>query len=413
MGGAAFTIGDTPLNTPRMPRDIYETVNKNCQVLLKERFIHVETPIDGPAKEDFGDVDILVCEPREAKQLEDAAWVAEVARILGTDKSVYTKGNGAAGNFAVRWPGPDAGDKWVQVDVRVCSSLQEMHWILFRHAHGDMWNVVGSMIRPYGLSVDEQALWLRVPEIEYINKTRAKVKLTEDSSRVLEFIGIDEKKYWAGTFATLDEMYELAASCRFMYTPPIELDDEGNEIQPWSNNSLKSNDRRRAKMRKGFRLWVEEFIPKCREQGRFATKPTTKEETIERALTAFGVREEFERVRNEFLVEQQHDVIFKELIKGSVPPVEDPQDSAAILKRSCLVKALKATILLGSDEYGCVFDKSAIDKDGLYDLDEVKLFIKAKCDVIGNAALKRHNDAYKERMIAKEASNAAKDAGQA
>lgn len=410
MGGSAFTIGDSPLNTPRMPRDVYETVKKRCQDLLKEHFHHVETPIDGPAKPDFGDVDILVCEPREPRRLEDVAWVAELARILATDKHIYTKGNGAAGNFAITWPGDDAGDKWVQVDVRVCPRLQDLRWILFRHAHGDMWNIIGSMIRPYGLAVDEHALWVRVPEIEHTNKTRSKIKLTEDPARALEFLGIDKMKYCAGTFASLDDMYELAASCKFMYTPPIELDAEGNEMQPWSRSSLKSNDRKRTKMRPGFRIWVDEFIPKCREQERFITKPTTKEETIERALATFGVREEFEQVRKEFLVERQHNVILKELIKGSVPGVLNLIDNAAILKRSCLVKALKATILQGSNRYGCMFDRSSIDKDGLYDLDEVKLFIKEKSDIIGDAAMKLHNDAYKTMMEAKEAANETKEA---
>lgn len=60
MGGLAFTKGPYPLYTPRMPCGIYEYVRRNCHAILRELFVIVATPIEGPGKSDFGDIDIFV-----------------------------------------------------------------------------------------------------------------------------------------------------------------------------------------------------------------------------------------------------------------------------------------------------------------------------------------------------------------
>lgn len=65
MGGLAFSKGPDPLYTPRMPRDVYQYVREHCHALLRELFVVVATPIDGPGKSDFGDIDIFVATKRE------------------------------------------------------------------------------------------------------------------------------------------------------------------------------------------------------------------------------------------------------------------------------------------------------------------------------------------------------------
>ncbi len=60
MGGSAFSSGADPLHTPRMPPDVYHAVKAECHARLRQLFLCVATPIDGAAKADFGDVDILV-----------------------------------------------------------------------------------------------------------------------------------------------------------------------------------------------------------------------------------------------------------------------------------------------------------------------------------------------------------------
>ncbi len=61
---------------------------------------------------------------------------------------------------------------------------------LFKHAHGDIWNLLGSTIRPFGLTVDEDALWLRIPEIEKFDRKKAKIRLTSDPVEVIRFLGL-------------------------------------------------------------------------------------------------------------------------------------------------------------------------------------------------------------------------------
>ena len=110
----------------------------------------------------------------------------------------------------------------IQVDIRICPSRARLEWALFKHAHGDFWNLAGSAIRPLGLTVDEEALWLRVPEIEEFHRNRAKVRLTADSAAVLEFIGFEDPswsrtRFWAGPFPTFEDLFEYAARCRWIW----------------------------------------------------------------------------------------------------------------------------------------------------------------------------------------------------
>ena len=41
-------------------------------------------------------------------------------------------------------------------------------------------------------------LYLQIPEIEGVNKTLARVKVSDQPGDVLGFLGLDEKEYWRG-----------------------------------------------------------------------------------------------------------------------------------------------------------------------------------------------------------------------
>ena len=56
MGGNVFTS----LLTPRMSPIVYDQVRRRCSARLRELFTIVVTPIPGPAKKDYGDIDFLV-----------------------------------------------------------------------------------------------------------------------------------------------------------------------------------------------------------------------------------------------------------------------------------------------------------------------------------------------------------------
>ncbi|CAH0023032.1 unnamed protein product [Clonostachys rhizophaga] len=434
MGGNAFASGPDPLPTPRMPKDVYLLVKERCFSILREMYEVVDSPIEGPGKEDFGDLDILLFGPKPGLPQDNEAGVKQVAQALGAVRVIYIRDSSS--NLAIPWPSdvdrPPAAKEsaegeeqsesqipavapHVQVDVRICDDLKKLQWQLFKHAHGDIWNILGSTIRPFGLTADEGALWLRIPEIENLNRKRAKIFLTSDHEEVMDFIGLPTSGYWDGPFDTLNDLYEYAAQCRMFSVPPsVEGSDtsvtssEGkasSESPP--KRKLKANDRRRMNYRPIFRKWIEEFVPECSKQGRFRELSLTREEVTQQAMDKFDVRKEFEQRRQEFLLERDRDAIWKNVIKVQVPEA-DLSNTKSITYRGCLLKALKKIILEGEETCGVVPGNSMKDENGFFIPDAVKTFIRENKDAIGYKAYGMHHEAY---LLSKEAK--AKDTLQA
>lgn len=272
MGGLAFTSGKYALYTPRMPKAVYEVTKARCQEILRGLYHHVESPVDGPGKADFGDIDIFLASPTPEASAGDYA-VDIISKALGAEHTIVegsSESITASGSFAIPWPsdetnnGEGADKKHIQVDVRVCESEDKLRWMLFKHGHGDLWQIVGSQIRPYGLTVDDSALWLRIPEIEESNKKLAKIFLTSNPPKVLDFFGLPMEGYWDQPFPSADDMFDYIASYRLMYIAPTAPEPDAK--------SLKSNDRRRMKQRPIFKKWMDEFVPECRRLGQFSTR---------------------------------------------------------------------------------------------------------------------------------------------
>ncbi|KAJ4155848.1 hypothetical protein LMH87_001074 [Akanthomyces muscarius] len=423
MGGSAFSVGASPLCTPRMPPRIYHAQKQRCEALLRQLYVHVDSPIDGPGKTDFGDVDFLVFQRREdapvaPPHLENtkpaSELIHEVATLLGSERTIVT--TGAASNLAIPWPADQVSEtdteqpRYIQVDVRISPSLESHRWMLFKHAHGDIWNLVGSLVRPYGLTIDDTGMFIRIPEVEAVYKARAKVHLTSDPDRVLDFLGLprtgDYARIWVDEpFVDLDAMFEYVTHCRMMYItpsatgPPDQANhDEGHNLLKDVQN-LKHNDRQRMRQRPGFRRWIEEFVPRCRREGRFTVQGTSRGRITDEALEQFGVGEEFERRRREFLLEKQRDYIWNGIIKTEVPGLEPGEtDQQAITARACLVKGLKRIILERDASYGVEFDEDMVGEDGFYKLDEVRRFIERHKDEVREAAMVRQHAAFMESL---------------
>ncbi|KAM6514710.1 hypothetical protein FSOLCH5_008950 [Fusarium solani] len=119
----------------------------------------------------------------------------------------------------------------IQVDVQVFDSSSRLHYMLFHHAHGDIWQLLGNVIKPYGLTVDDKGLWLRIPEIEDGDRKRSKVWLTGDSDEILDFLGLPYTRYWTGPFRDLYQMYEYVANCITFWVPPRRRDRVGSPRQ--------------------------------------------------------------------------------------------------------------------------------------------------------------------------------------
>ncbi|KAI9155683.1 hypothetical protein HJFPF1_08272 [Paramyrothecium foliicola] len=424
MGGSAFASGPDALFTPRMSPHVYEISKAQYHAVLRELYHCVASPIEGPGKEDFGDIDIVVAWPSFTSDGIQHAF-RTIKETLGAVKVIYEGGKSTSANFAVPWPAAVANversssdgrnpspmehgaeDKFVQVDVKICSSLDQFQWMLFKHGHGDIWNLLGTVVRPYGLTVDDDAMWLRIPEIEKKNRKQAKVFLSRNPEDVLRFLGLPMESYWEKPFEHVDDMFEYVARCRMFHVAPHESSSSDEFLQ-----SLKSNDRRRMSYRPVFREWVERFIPQCQAQQRYVHQQTNRDEVTGEAIKLFGVENEYASRRHQGILEQQRDHIWTRVIKAGIPPA-DPSKPTEILHRSLLVKALKKIILDGDESFDVALDASFKDDQGLFVVENVQRFIADHGERVGQAAFARHQHSYIERCKKTGSAIGAADTGE-
>ncbi|KAK6846300.1 hypothetical protein PG987_001488 [Apiospora arundinis] len=405
MGGQIFAGVTNPLYTPRMPPGVYQHVKAACHEKLRDAFEHVATPIEGPEKADFGDIDFLVYS--KSIDPQDKSWQREAYIALSAED--HFSQQSPAASFAIPWPESlpvgvedlheeELSDKtrYIQVDVQVCENLDTFRWSVFKHDHGDLWNLLGSTIRPFGLTIDHKALYVRIAEIEKFDKKKAKIFLSSDPETVLNFLGLDPQR-WKQPFATLEETYEYTATCRFFWVKPesengSDVSDEERIGGEFTRKNLKSNDRQRMDKRPMFNKWIKEFIPKCREQHRFTERPTDREGTLEAAFEQFGVRETYDTRVLEFRKKRQAETLWKEVIKPAVPI-----EGINPMFRGCATNGLKKIILQGDESFGGLSNESLKDENGLFDEDAVRRFSKAHWKEVADIAFQRNHD----RLLAK------------
>ncbi|KAL8680075.1 MAG: hypothetical protein Q9186_003714 [Xanthomendoza sp. 1 TL-2023] len=255
-----------------MDPELYHGLLEKFRAQLATLFDRVASPIEAPEKTSFGDIDLLVSGPRTEPL--DIQWVGQALnamRILRC-RPLYS--------LAV--PRPDLEGSFVQLDVHVCKA-EDFEWRLFHQSHGDLWNLIGSSIRWFGLTVNDTGLHLRIREIESKNRKKSMIFLTADPNEVLDFLGL-EKIAYQKPFDTVKDMYEFACSCRLFWP------------EAYHKSDLKANDRKRMAKRHLYEQFVEDFVPKRQSTVRSsedATKPS-REEVFAEALETFSKREEFE-----------------------------------------------------------------------------------------------------------------------
>ena len=103
MGGSAFAAGAKPLHTPRMPKSVYNLVKSRCHAILRDHYYCVASPIDGPGKKDFGDVDILTAWPKYPATSRQEA-LETMSKALNATRMIADKGKDISGHLAIPWP---------------------------------------------------------------------------------------------------------------------------------------------------------------------------------------------------------------------------------------------------------------------------------------------------------------------
>lgn len=265
----------------------------------------------------------------------------------------------------------------------------------FFQSHGDIWQILGSIIRPMGLTVDNLGLWIRVPEIERVNKNQAKVWLTSKPSFILKFLEVSIPQYYR-PFPSIEAMFEYVAKSPMFSVPPEEDKDVGLA-------AMTHNDRKRMSSRPVYRQWVTEFKPRCREQGLYSQSAYTRETVKEKAFREFTIETEYHERLRKYICQEQKKAIRK-LIKAALPIGDDDLDQQALSRRGLSIKAMSEILIDEVDEtmYGIVAPRALLEPNGTYKMDKVSAFIVDKMEDVSAAALKREEKMSKRRKAHKE-----------
>ena len=213
-----------------MPPDVYKHTRDKLLVLLREHFQLAESPTQGPEKPDFGDVDILVYGPMDSATSfpeSDHLDIITLGEILKAKAYKDIKGTSTL-YFAVPWPkrlsaywvsnessssahtehttspqpkdicsepalmsSPETQTWYIQVDITLCKTPKLFHWERFTQAHGDLGNILGQMIRKYGLTINNTGLHIRMEELELWSKDKSRVFITDNPGNVLRFLELE------------------------------------------------------------------------------------------------------------------------------------------------------------------------------------------------------------------------------
>lgn len=212
MGGNAFKM----LHCPRIPNEVYAKVKIITTNALQEVFKHVAVPIETPGKADYGDIDFLVSAP-----LGDSSDLSLTAfpfpPVIEAIKYALNTPHGRRGvltpdcmYFAIPMPAPssssghqdskdgdgDSNDEpqsWVQVDVRVCFKPSRFSWMMFELSYASQSRVLGSMVKPFGLTLDPEGLQVRIQEIEGSDWAGSMVWVTRDAWLVCRILGLGRR----------------------------------------------------------------------------------------------------------------------------------------------------------------------------------------------------------------------------
>ncbi|RKF55120.1 hypothetical protein OnM2_092051 [Erysiphe neolycopersici] len=403
MGGTAFAKHQPPILTPRLPSLVYQSKLKDTKALLSQFYHHILSPIEAPGKDSYGDLDILVFKPLR-DSLDEARWsreeIAEQCKtILGAKAYIVRKGDPVI-SFAVPLPKNEIPleekleieEIYMQVDIQIFSTYQDFYYCYFHESHGDLWTILNDIIKTFGLRVNNQGMHICIASIEATNTKKSRIFLTPDPDEILEFIGLDSKKWWK-KFKSVDEMFHYAASCRMFNPHQFEdkiLDTSNSENlvspntfkKPWSRK-----DRVRLIKRPIFTAWFNDFIPYCLSNYLYEKPDSflTREQVKNEVFSRFDVDKEYEDKEMKWALAKNEEQVVKEGIKDSIP-IEGVDPAL----RAAGIRVLKDMILDGNPwKDNSIPSEVQRNKCGFHDVDKVRKWVSENWYVAGQIGLSR------------------------
>ncbi|KAI9781348.1 MAG: hypothetical protein M1816_002416 [Peltula sp. TS41687] len=294
------------LHTPRMDPATYFRLRAHLLDVLTAHYTQVVVPREAPEKTSYGDVDVLVESPVAAVARGSVA-IEDLAKSMGAMR--WVKRGSRSMSFAIpadddtgaAGEGEEGAAVYRQVDVYVCRT-GEMEWARMFKGDGMAWNIIGLMLRPVGITVNDVGLFVRVREIEMEpgwGRDKAMIWLTGDSVEMMEFLGLDRMR-WEMGFETVREVFDWIAGMRwFVVFEQGDDDEEKKEEEKKKKKKLKAKDRRRVEQREMYRCWMEDYLPSCSpntsiEKNGAEKGSEVRERALQEALDRFKKREEYE-----------------------------------------------------------------------------------------------------------------------
>ncbi|KAG7088445.1 hypothetical protein E1B28_012437 [Marasmius oreades] len=220
MGGNAFT--SLPQEAfPRLPPELYRTLKAYFTILLQDLYTHVAVPREAPEKEDYGDIDFIVCAPKTDCSHKD------IQEVLGAVHVIPLQGNKTS-NFAIPITAqygelmPVNGVVYCQVDINVCEDVKEWERICFFHSYGDMGMILGIVALNVGLAWGANGL-------KYPHPPHPPIILSKDHREILDFFGLSFDR-WSSGFVTQEEVFRWVTSSRLF--DPSRFSSAGQKVKP-------------------------------------------------------------------------------------------------------------------------------------------------------------------------------------
>lgn len=208
MGGHAFKS----LHCPRMPPETYVQVKSIASAALQKVFTNVTVPLEVPGKADHGDCDFLVSTPfGDSSVLTSDTFPFE--SVVDAIKQALNTHHGRRGFlaptcmfFAIPMPlsstpgylneGESSGEEiqfWAQIDIEVCFKPETFSWKTFELNYASQSSILGSMVKPLGLTLDPEGLHVRVKEMESTDWAASMVWITKDPWTVCRILGLSRR----------------------------------------------------------------------------------------------------------------------------------------------------------------------------------------------------------------------------
>jgi hypothetical protein len=171
MGGNAFSERLPTAVFPRMSPAFYNSLKARITPRLEALYHLVAVPPEAPGKLDYGDLDVMVCRPKDIKEgvpLSECVTFAEIEQALGSAHSIPLPGDRTS-NFAVpiqqdeaqhfpvaqeaiREGKLDLVQFYVQIDLHFCEDLESWRSRILFQSYGELGMILGMLAKTVGLT---------------------------------------------------------------------------------------------------------------------------------------------------------------------------------------------------------------------------------------------------------------------